>query len=785
MAVTVTPDAGQFKVFGDADPTFTYTASPSLVSPDVFSGSLSRVAGETIGTYAYTIGSLSASSNYSVSLGGSNTFEIQAISQSNADFRTRNNGNFTAASTWEYDLGGGNWQNATQAPTSINNIEVLHNLTLNQDYTVGAAKNFIINTGGTMSVSFNRTFSVAATGTANFNGKAVTFESKNAGTASLGQVLGTLTGATNVTVERFIPNNSFRAWRLLSVPTFGNGQTIRQAWQEGNANPLPMQNNLPGFGTQITGVFTTQAAAAAAGFDSTSVAAGMLTWGGSNWSNVTTTNTAIANNKAYFLYVRGDRSKGVTGAATNASATTLRTNGTVYTGDQVNNIGANSFALVPNVYPSAINFTGLTRTGGTSNLFYIWDSKKQNGNSLGIYQTFSATNGFNCLISGGSYVLAQPNTTVESGQAFFVQTSNSAGTITLKETSKISGTTGHLGFRPSTPTSSLVKIDTRLYGTGVNNMLDANAVVFDAAYSNAVDGDDAPKFANSGENLGIQKGAVVLAIEGRQPVTGGDVIQYQMWNMQQQVYTLELVATNMSTQGVSAVLEDSYLQSSTTLDLSGTTTVNFTIDANTASAAANRFRIVFRQLAPVPVNFVSISGHRTNAGVKVDWKSASERGIKQYIVERSVDGRNFTATGSVAAASNNAIEISYSFMDASAPSSALFYRIKSQGINNEIRYSPIAKINAGNMLPGFAVSPNPVENGIMNLQLKNQEAGKYSVRIISNGGETIMLSTINHAGGNSSQLITLPETMARGTYNVEIVSPDKTKTVQALFVNKK
>ncbi len=42
------------------------------------------------------------------------------------------------------------------------------------------------------------------------------------------------------TIERYIPNNNFRSWRLLSVPTYGSGQTIRQAWQEGDANPNPL-----------------------------------------------------------------------------------------------------------------------------------------------------------------------------------------------------------------------------------------------------------------------------------------------------------------------------------------------------------------------------------------------------------------------------------------------------------------------------------------------------------------------------------------------------------------
>jgi hypothetical protein len=381
----------------------------------------------------------------------------------------------------------------------------------------------------------------------------------------------------------------------LKVPTYASGQTIRQAWQEGIANPLPLQNNLANFGTQITGVFASQAAATAAGFDSTSVTASLLTWNGTGWSNVSNTNQAIANNKAYFMFVRGERSKGVTGAVTNSSATILRTNGTVYTGNQVFNVSTGGFAVAANLYPSAINFTGLTRSN-VNNLFYIWDSKKQNGNSLGVYQTFSATNSFNCIVGGGSYILGQPNTTIESGQGFFVTGGSTAGggTITLLESAKVSGTNGNLGFRPSAVPA---KIDSRLLDVN-NDVLDANVIVFDKAYNTAVDADDAVKFGNPGANFAVEAESKILAIEGTQPVADKDVIQFRMWNLKQQDYKLQFVAGNMNVQGLYAILEDSYLNTSEEIDLKAVTDIGFTVDGNPASSAANRFRIVFSKNKP-------------------------------------------------------------------------------------------------------------------------------------------------------------------------------------------
>jgi hypothetical protein len=79
-SVTVTPNAGQSKVYGNADPTFTYTASEALQPGDSYNGALGRVAGNNTGTYAYTLGTLNAGNNYALSLVGTNKFSITARS---------------------------------------------------------------------------------------------------------------------------------------------------------------------------------------------------------------------------------------------------------------------------------------------------------------------------------------------------------------------------------------------------------------------------------------------------------------------------------------------------------------------------------------------------------------------------------------------------------------------------------------------------------------------------------------------------------------------------------
>ncbi|CAN1565968.1 Secretion system C-terminal sorting domain [Flavobacteriaceae bacterium] len=70
--ITVTATPIQTKVYGTTDPAFAYTVSPSLIGGDSFTGALTRVAGENIGTYAINQASLSAGSNYTISYAGAN-----------------------------------------------------------------------------------------------------------------------------------------------------------------------------------------------------------------------------------------------------------------------------------------------------------------------------------------------------------------------------------------------------------------------------------------------------------------------------------------------------------------------------------------------------------------------------------------------------------------------------------------------------------------------------------------------------------------------------------------
>lgn len=101
--LTVTADA-QTKVYGDADPTFTYGSSGFASGEDasIFTGALSRTAGENVagGPYAINQGSLDAGGNYSISYTGNSMSITPANLFVVADDQTMSMGGSIPFLTW-------------------------------------------------------------------------------------------------------------------------------------------------------------------------------------------------------------------------------------------------------------------------------------------------------------------------------------------------------------------------------------------------------------------------------------------------------------------------------------------------------------------------------------------------------------------------------------------------------------------------------------------------------------------------------------------------------------
>ena len=104
-AVTITADA-KSKTYGDVDPALTYHITiGTLAFSDAFSGALARGAGESVGSYAITQGTLALSANYALSFAGANLdITARAVSVA-ADAKSKTYGDVDPALTYHITIG--------------------------------------------------------------------------------------------------------------------------------------------------------------------------------------------------------------------------------------------------------------------------------------------------------------------------------------------------------------------------------------------------------------------------------------------------------------------------------------------------------------------------------------------------------------------------------------------------------------------------------------------------------------------------------------------------------
>jgi hypothetical protein len=254
---------------------------------------------------------------------------------------------------------------------------------------------------------------------------------------------------------------------------------------------------------------------------------------------------------------------------------------------------------------------------------------------------------------------------------------------------------------------------------------------------------------------------------------------YQMRNLS---YTLQIAFNGLDVTGSNAFLFDKFTNTSTLLNTTGTTSYTFTVSSTAASKALDRFKIIFRPQAPLPVTFQQVKAYRSGAQIAVEWEASNQINLSGYVVEKSTDGLHFTAVNNQVARDINRGVVAYQWMDASVQAAVQYYRIKSLDVSGSFQYSMIVKVVIGKNAT-VQIYPSPVKGNSMNLQIANSVAGNYEVRLTNLMGQVMLQKRIGHTGGSANIAITLPQAVTTGQYQVEILGADGSKKVQQVLID--
>ena len=581
----------------------------------------------------------------------------------------------------------------------------------------------------------------------------------------------TYSGAGRFVIERYL--FAKKSWRLLATPIEQDGLTITNSWREGI---LGLTNaTATGYGTQITGP------AFSLGMDMITQR-GSLKWYDkslNNYREITNTADAIARPEGYYLFVRGDRSKTIAAAG---SETTLRIKGKILTGTQPA-VAVTDFASFGNPYPSAIDFRSVTKNA-IVNGFIVWDPNRPGFYGVGGYDTYT----YNSSI--GHYVntpFGNYRDTIQSGEAVFIQ-SLTSGSIVIKEDDKVGGSRNVSRAKESYRVgASEPTLEINLYAKNTNSdelLTDGVKLNFDPKFQNTVDNDDTRKINNSAENLSIKKENYNLVVEGHATLKMTDSIFLNITNTRVGPYRFEIDPSVLTDLPLKAYLIDKFLKTKSSVSLTDVTDVPFSITGDAASKVSDRFMIVFKPRAiawPLPFSFTNIAAEKNPVKTNtVRWGNSNEENIRNYNVERSADGNNFSLLGTTQAATNNGGSVSYTFVDGSPFADVNFYRVKASFINGQIQYSDIVKVLDNSFKPQFTILPNPVINKTININFYSMQ-GSYSMRLVAKNGDTVFAKQVAVVGISEVKNIEL-KNVAAGMYDLVLINSKGVQLTQTIVI---
>jgi hypothetical protein len=166
--------------------------------------------------------------------------------------------------------------------------------------------------------------------------------------------------------------------------------------------------------------------------------------------------------------------------------------------------------------------------------------------------------------------------------------------------------------------------------------------------------------------------------------------------------------------------------------------------------------------APLPVRLTGFSVSLLQGTIQLNWGTSLEVGSKSFVIEKSSNGRDFSAIGEVDAAGSTYLKMSYSFIDNAVAPGASYYRLRMVDIDGQFEYSRIVYINNGKSGTAVTVGPNPFIDYIQLIGISSSELTRTNVQIFNAMGQQL---SYRITGANA---IALEESAPKGLYILKV-----------------
>lgn len=139
-------------------------------------------------------------------------------------------------------------------------------------------------------------------------------------------------------------------------------------------------------------------------------------------------------------------------------------------------------------------------------------------------------------------------------------------------------------------------------------------------------------------------------------------------------------------------------------------------------------------LSSLPVIFNSFYVTRSNNNVVLTWSTAMEHDSRNFEIQRSLDGTNWSVIAIMLGAGNSSSVQQYTYTDKNMTAAVAYYRIRQVDLNGNYDYSTVKTIRANEATPTTKVY---VTGNTVNIEFNKEVKNPVTVRIINMNGQVI------------------------------------------------
>jgi hypothetical protein len=178
---------------------------------------------------------------------------------------------------------------------------------------------------------------------------------------------------------------------------------------------------------------------------------------------------------------------------------------------------------------------------------------------------------------------------------------------------------------------------------------------------------------------------------------------------------------------------------------------------------------------------LSFDGSLEKENVQLRWTTVKAFEADKFIIERSVDGRNFKEIGTMNVSSNNSISSSqYFFSDVNAAVGKNFYRLHTVKLNRPAAYTRVIEIDKTGKA-AVSVMPNPVVDAF-SVKFGQVTAANYNISLVSAEGKIVFSNNYSARTGDV-KTIQRPNSLVTGVYYLLIrnVATSEREVIKLFF----